>query len=333
MTRIYSPGITIMAARSKSSTVWEALSGNKATDFINTTARFLDRIKMTASGAALMAEMDASGHVVKIYRTWTADDGNCEFGEVVADSMVVPLDKVHGKGDIELGRVIGRATADMSQRSKLAKFFGIGRIQPKFLKIDALARLIGVPLRDLEGMMAGTKPIPLAVESKVKSYLYDFLTPGPGSDCGIRFNHTRDKLSTGHRQLLPASDIWENRPPGVALGHEMVHAWRCMIGKVLFQYGWEEEAMTVGLPPFSNMPFTENRLRVEWGGLAVRGDYKYKEFKSGMFDDNSKIGIGQNKEWLGDHKNLAASTKNVLAAGLADRRRAMGYDDDGFDDD
>jgi hypothetical protein len=81
-------------------------------------------------------------------------------------------------------------------------------------------------------------------------YLYDFLQPGTGESCYVNFNHLRDNLSDDHRKYLPQGLTWQNRPPAVALGHELIHAWRVMSGRVLFRYGWEEEAMTVGLPPF-----------------------------------------------------------------------------------
>lgn len=333
MARMYGAAIKIMGARSKSGGIVAGLSAKKSTDFIDATVASLDALKRTAAGAGLLEAIDGSGHVVTIYRTWDAEGGNCEFGEDVDDSMVVPLDARWGSGETELARVLDRATADVSKRSRLQKFFGVGRMQPRFLKLDAVARLVGTTESDLKRMAAGKLSIPQPVDSRLRSHLYDFLTPGPGSDCGIRFNHLRDKLSEGHRRFLPQSDLWENRPPAVALGHELIHAWRCMVGRVIFPYGWEEEAMTVGLPPFSNMPFTENRIRVQWGGLAVRGDYQNIDFESGMFDDSSKIGITADKKWMGKEKALAVPMKErSLAEQLANRRAKMGYDDedDGF---
>ena len=328
MPRQYSPGITIMGARTDGSTV-AGLSGKKSTDFINATVRWLDKLKSLPTAGAMMREIDTSGHVVKIYRTWDAEEGNCEFGEDADDSMVVPLDTVHPSGETELSRVLSYACEDLSDRTKIQKFFHIGKTRPRFLKFDALARLVGATPKDLKAMAAGQKPIPKPIDSRIRSYLYDFLTPGPGSDCGIQFNHIRDKLSDGHRRLLPQSDLWENRPPGVALGHELIHAWRCMVGRVLFDYGWEEEAMTVGLPPFSNMPYTENRIRIEWKGLAVRGDYQGMDFESEMFDDTSKIGIDGNRKWLGNEKSLAVPMKErSLQEQMVNRRKMMGYDDD-----
>ena len=50
-------------------------------------------------------------------------------------------------------------------------------------------------------------------------------------------------------------------PGFIILGHELVHVWRMVTGVRIFQGGWEEEAMTTGLPPFLNMEFSENKLR------------------------------------------------------------------------
>jgi len=92
----------------------------------------------------------------------------------------------------------------------------------------------------------------------------------------------------------------------VALGHELIHAWRVLAGRVLYRYGWEEEAMTVGLPPYSNMKYTENRLRIEFGGLAIRPEYQYKQFATGIIDPK-QAGIDSDKKWQGSASALAAS--------------------------
>ena len=99
-----------------------------------------------------------------------------------------------------------------------------------------------------------------------------------------------------------------------------------MTGMVLFRYGWEEEAMTVGLPPFSNMPLTENRVRVDWGNLAIRPHYEHIGMKTDLVSPRQAgIAPGTNT-WLGDDKALHANQD--LARTAAARRRAMGYDED-----
>lgn len=331
---IYSPGITIADERSKSGQT-EALKKKSKKAFQEATRKWLDEIKKTACGAELLAEIDNSKHVVTIYRTWTKDDGNCEFGEDVPKSMVVPLKGKYKNGELELARVLGRACEDISGRNKFEKFFNLGKARHRFISVDALGRLIGVSGKELKAMAAGKTAIPKHVDEKLRVYLYDFLTPGKGSDCGVRFNFERDNLSPEHKKYLPQSHNWQNRPPGVALAHELIHAWRCMVGRVLFNYGWEEEAMTVGLPPFTFMPFTENHVRVQWGGLAVRPDYQNIGIKTDMIQNTDKIGIDKagNRSWQGNQSAL--HTNQGMAQQASARRKAMGYDDndDDADDD
>jgi hypothetical protein len=230
-----------------------------------------------------------------------------------------------------LHRLLGVACEDMSGRSSFQKFFNIGKVKPRFLKRDTVARLVGVTLRDLAAMEAGKKPIPPVVRARILSYLYAFLTPGPGCPCYVVFNHKRDNLADRHKRYLPMSHLWEHRPPTIALGHELIHAWRCVVGRVLFDYGWEEEAMTVGLPPFSYMEFTENRLRIEYGGLAIRPDYQNLQPDTPLVD-GMKLGVDRsNMAWKG--KQSALHDQQFLAKALSSRRRAMGYDDDDEDED
>ena len=104
-----------------------------------------------------------------------------------------------------------------------------------------------------------------------------------------------------------------------------------VVGMVLFDYGWEEEAMTVGLPPFSNMDFTENKLRIEYGGLAIRPDYQNITTKTPL-TDGMKLGVDRsNMSWQGKQSSLHAN--QGLAMAMSSRRKAMGYDDDDDDDD
>jgi Effector protein len=326
----YSAGIVIRGIRKDGASI-EPIKGSKAGEFIDATRNWLDELKRLPTGAQLLAEIDDSGHVVDIYRTWDITKGNLQGGDN-DDAMVVPLDGVYGDGTTELARVLDRACQDMSGRSSAEKFFNIGKAKPRFLPRDAVARLVGTTPADLAAMAKGTKAIPPSVDAKLRSYLYDFLTPGDGCSCYVVFNHLRDNLSERHKRYLPNSHNWMNRPPGIALGHELIHAWRVVSGRVLFDYGWEEEAMTVGLPPFSNMPFTENRLRVEYGGLAVRPDYENILTKTPLVADQ-KLGVDtSNMAWQGDKGAL--HPQQQLAQAMSARRRAMGYDEeeagDGF---
>jgi hypothetical protein len=331
MAHQYSAGICIKGGRIKDG-VPASLAGNKGTDFVDTTKSVLDAIKATKMGMELLNEINASGHTVNIYRTWDIEEGPYQGGEDVAASMVVPLDQAVG-GSRELHRVLERACEDLSGRSRMQRFFGMGKARPRFLNREAVGRLAGVSGSELGKMEAGKKAIEANVDAKLRVYLYDFLTPGPGSDCHIAFNHKKLNYSEAHLRHLPMSKNPLHLPLPVVLAHELTHAWRVMTGRVLFLYGWEEEAMTVGLPPFSNMRFTENRFRIEFDntGLAIRPEYAFRPPRTGIIDPKG-AGINQNQQWQGKPEAIEPRTQDILKEAMGKRREAMGYDDDGFDD-
>jgi len=325
----YSPGILITDKRREGSNLGAIPTAAKRQEFINTTKACLDALKRLATGARLLAAIDASGHEVEIYRTWDITGGNAQGGSD-DDEMVHPLDAVFGDGTTVLHRILNSACQDMSNRTKLQKFFNVGKSKPRFLNRDAIARLVGIKLFELEQMEKGKRAIPPSVDARLRSYLYAFLLPGEGCSCWVKFNHLRDNLSPDHKKYLPATHTWQNRPPTIALGHELIHAWRSMTGMVLFEYGWEEEAMTVGLPPFSFMEYTENKLRIEYGGLAIRPDYQNIRTKTPL-TDGQKLGVDRsNMAWQGNQSAL--HTQQGVAQAMSSRRKAMGYDDDDDND-
>lgn len=310
------------------------LTNAPADDFVDGAKACLDELKGTSTGAQLLKEIDESGHTVTVYRTKDKlTGGNSQGGDSGEPGvdMVEDLDTKYADGSTELQDVLARATQDLSGRSKAKKFFGIGKARPKFLPLDAIARLVGATPGHLKEMAAGKRAILPNVDAKLRVYLYDFLTPGTGESCHVNFNHLRDNLSDDHKKYLPPGLTWEHRPPAVALGHELIHAWRVMSGRVLFPYGWEEEAMTVGLPPFSNMPLTENRIRVDWGNLAIRPHYEFIKMRTDLVSaKGAGIAEGTNT-WQGNDRALHAN--QGLARTAADRRQAMGYNNDADDAD
>lgn len=335
MTTWYGAGICIKHARIKLNTPESPLPDGKADEFVAATRASLDAIRRTPMGAQLLTEIGNSGRVISIYRAWDIDTGNSADREDVIDSMVVPLDWEHDDGRTELGVVLDRACHDTSGRSKVKRLLGIGQARPRFVDRDALARLVHVSPRELKAMESGSRLIDPSTDARLKAYLYDFLTPGKGSNGHVCFNHVKLNLSQGHELFLPSYRNWRDRPLPVALAHELVHAWRIATGRVLFEYGWEEEAMTVGLPPFSTMKFTENRFRIEFdkSGLAVRPDYQYAKFMTDLVTPK-QLGVDpDNKAWLGKRTKLAAPNPNrdAVHAEILKRRAVMAFDDDGFD--
>jgi Effector protein len=103
----------------------------------------------------------------------------------------------------------------------------------------------------------------LLQRGKVAYWIMEHLTPGPGADAWVSWQHDMTDLSSAFAKdaVLPG---WAKRPPWVALAHELIHAWRKVSGRVVFHPTLEEyyeEAMTVGLPPYDRCPLTENRFR------------------------------------------------------------------------
>lgn len=336
MTIWYSAGICIKAFKIKSGAGPTALLPDKAAEFEATTRKSLDAIRSTPMGSQMLVDIGASGHVVTIYRAWDIQTGNYQGGEDTIASMVVPFDTQHDDGRLELSVVLDRACQDMSGRSKLKKMLGIGKAKPRFLNRDALGRLVNLSPRDLQAMESGRKAIDSTVEARLRALLYDFLTPGPGSNCHVCFNHERLNLSQDHELHLPSYKNWKNRPVPVALAHELIHAWRVVVGRVLYRYGWEEEAMTVGLPPFSSMKYTENRFRIEFDntGLAIRPDYQHRQAAENFIDSHQAAIDPTTRAWQGKASALEAKSplRNDLSAAMGKRRAAMGFaDEDGFD--
>jgi len=97
-------------------------------------------------------------------------------------------------------------------------------------------------------------------------------TPGAGS--GATVNYNPDRKSTG-------TEAWETRPPAIGLAHELVHAEQAGKGKQ--KPGQDDndnrpdaadptkkdqtnkrELEAVGVPPYDNYPYNENKMRKEW---------------------------------------------------------------------
>jgi hypothetical protein len=71
--------------------------------------------------------------------------------------------------------------------------------------------------------------------------------------------------------IYSGSEPWHKRPDEVGLAHELIHALHDVEGWL----GWTrqlEEEWTVGIGRHSNLPYTENRIRAQYG-LPLRPRY------------------------------------------------------------
>jgi hypothetical protein len=131
-----------------------------------------------------------------------------------------------------------------------------------------------VPLKDQGGelQVPALELGPLEL-GKVAYWVMDHLTPGPGADVWVIWQH--DLLDVSGEFVNSPPPAWAKRPHWVALAHELIHAWRIATGRVVFHptvTNYYEEAMTVGLPPYDRCAITENRFR-ECGGEPHRSFY------------------------------------------------------------
>lgn len=99
-------------------------------------------------------------------------------------------------------------------------------------------------------------------------------TRGSGSDSTLEYNPNQPPLGDGKQK-------WQQIPPEVALGHEMVHATHVAQGDASMKQvendsvpdpanpgnnatEIEEEVRTTGIPPYDKEPYSENSIRKEW---------------------------------------------------------------------
>jgi hypothetical protein len=136
------------------------------------------------------------------------------------------------------------------------------------LKRPMVASLLGLAPEALKRLENGELVMSDDVHFKLAFYLYPWLTPGPGIHTAVRFDAAALPKHDGPK---PEAE-WGAPVPAVNLGHELIHCLRMMQGMRVAEGMWGEESMTVGLPPFTTLPFTENKFRVE-AGVAVRTQY------------------------------------------------------------
>lgn len=111
---------------------------------------------------------------------------------------------------------------------------------------------------------------------KAAYHLMHLLTAGPGSNALVKWDGEREEAGQ-------PDATWNERPAWVALAHELIHAWRIVTGRCVFHpedvMGSDyEEYMTVGIPPYDSLPYTENKFRAV-AGVAQRNWYRLETKK------------------------------------------------------
>jgi hypothetical protein len=126
---------------------------------------------------------------------------------------------------------------------------------------------LNISTTDFDDMACGMTYMPDAVYYPLCFLLYDYLIPGGGTNAQVRvmnqktFEHDFKNDIQSEKKLTRSNKETALRLDAVVLAHELIHAWRMMAGRRIVSGGWEEEAMTSGIGPFSAWRLTENSFR------------------------------------------------------------------------
>jgi hypothetical protein len=146
---------------------------------------------------------------------------------------------------------------------------------------------IGISSAEFDDMLHGMVYMTDTVYYSLCFLLYDYALSGGGTNAQIRimnqttFDHDFKNDVAGEKKFGRSTGETALRLDAVILGHELIHAWRMMAGRRIVAGGWEEEAMTSGIGPFSGWRMTENVLRGDLG-LSTRKVYANPGHSSGL---------------------------------------------------
>jgi hypothetical protein len=119
---------------------------------------------------------------------------------------------------------------------------------------------------------------------RIVHVLEDNLETGGGTDCAIDFNDRAKRVDPKHPKPASKDDYykeWWHRPVEVGLAHELIHAWRFLTGRCICSpRSWEDEAMTIGVNPFIQGRFTENKIREELGRVSRPESYGTRQYNA-----------------------------------------------------
>ncbi len=235
----------------------------------------LAQIRSTEVGASLLDDIVRAGHELLIVKAIPNRGNKCiqteptmQAGAAACYREVLSYRTLQAK--VQELTSTGQITAQHPAVRKFMKFYApqasggnkevyAYRVKQKDLP---LAHKKGEQ-RDSE-VLAGEKSVSSLQRGLIAYHIMDDLTPGPGTGAKVLWDPSSVQickdLSADRRTA------WMDRPAWVALAHELIHGWRLVTGRCVFQPAggieeYWEEAMTVGLPPYDGCRFTENRFR------------------------------------------------------------------------
>jgi hypothetical protein len=282
----YSVGIRIYGKRGSQFATAAELPTNEAKEYINNVKTWLSKLRRLPTGDALVQEIDGSGHICYIMQSDPVK-GNMatQYAPNPADKtdmlrrqlagmaapitppkkILIPDKNVMGQAYNDLKNKLANIGAPLHKTDTNSNFIQlISNMSSAGLNNPAqkIANATGKSLFVVTNWMTGNDSPDRTDYFKIVAAFYDYFPRGAGVDTCVQMTPGKDKES----------------PEYIQLGHELIHAWRMMTGRrIVGGNSWEEEAMTVGLSPFANLRFTENRLREEaklktrlkYGGMAV----------------------------------------------------------------
>ncbi|MCA9727558.1 MAG: hypothetical protein KC729_07735 [Candidatus Eisenbacteria bacterium] len=242
--------------------------------FIDFTKQQLDLINGYQMGSDLLNEIAASGHRVTIYLDAGSGGGSATFAETndalsIWDRFFKPFRPFRAEMANYMRGHLGTLPAWKLSQPDTYYLYEFKKILERCpYSRGMVGKLIGKTQIEIDQMVEGTRPMDDLTYERLAVTLYEWLTPGNGINTCVRWD-------IGGQQCADAENAksdWKNDLPFVQLAHELIHAWRMMTGRRIFERGLGEEFMTTGLPPFTALKFTENKLRVQ-ANIAVRDYY------------------------------------------------------------
>lgn len=181
------------------------------------------------------------------------------LARLVIDPTLIPATYKSEYNDMVFGRKInGPPLANVSQKIRNDPKY---KIRHDTAKLDIREQL-------LQDMIDGVAEVDDATYVKISLYLHEWLQRGDGVNAIIGYSAV-----PGHSCADQKADWSKGEVPFIIIAHELIHAWRMMTGRRIFLGGIGEEHITVGLPPYTSMKFTENKLRAQ-AKVAIRDHYQ-----------------------------------------------------------
>lgn len=228
----------------------------------------LEQIRSTDVGSSLLGEIAQARHEVVIVRAARSVGNKCRQKDDSTKGRMAACYKEVLKYESLVPKVLEQE-AQHPARKKFMKFCAPndnGGQQGEYrYKKETGFGLLAHKKDEAQKQVEINNPNSVSALQRglIAYHIMDKLTPGPGTKAEVLWDPSLlalcEDLSADRRAA------WMDRPPWVALAHELIHAWRLVTGRCVFQPGgieeYWEEAMTVGLPPYDGCRFTENRLR------------------------------------------------------------------------